>query len=359
MAEVQLQNVEKHYLKRRNALREVNLSIKDREFTVLLGPSGCGKSTLLRVIAGLEKVSGGEIRIDQKRVNDVPPAERDIAMVFQDYALYPHMTVKENLSFGLRMRGADRETIETQVKMAAELLELKDLLARKPSQLSGGQRQRVAIGRAIVRHPKVFLFDEPLSNLDAQLRTQTRAELADLHKRVEATTIYVTHDQVEAMTLADRIVVLSQGRIRQIGTPQEIYHSPADKFVAGFVGYPSMNLIDGELRGGEFEFEGAKLRLTNPPAIAGKVTMGIRPEFTTVVENSNEAGDLEGRLTLIEFVGNEENSFVRVGRSLFAIRSSGQFLADRLDAGDKVKLSLDPHRIQWFEPGEEGKRILV
>src|SRR5437868_1798232 len=242
MADVALRNVVKHY-DEVEAVRGVSLSIPDKEFIVLVGPSGCGKSTTLRMIAGLEEVSSGDILIGGEVVNDVPPRDRDIAMVFQNYALYPHMTVFENMSFGLKLRRVPKPEIRARVEKAAKILDIMDLLGRRPKQLSGGQRQRVAMGRAIVRNPKVFLFDEPLSNLDAKLRVQMRTEIKRVHQQVKTTTVYVTHDQVEAMTLADRVVVMNDGRIDQVGTPHQLYHNPRTRFVAGFIGSPAMNFI--------------------------------------------------------------------------------------------------------------------
>ncbi len=242
MAEVSLRKVVKHY-DETPAVRGIDLEIADKEFIVLVGPSGCGKSTTLRMIAGLEDITDGEIRIDGELVNDTPPKDRNIAMVFQNYALYPHMSVYENMSFALRLKKVSKTEIKTQVENAAQILEITELLQRKPKQLSGGQRQRVAMGRAIVRNPKVFLFDEPLSNLDAKLRVQMRTEIKRVHQKVRTTTVYVTHDQVEAMTLADRVVVMNGGIIEQVGTPTEVYHHPATKFVAGFIGSPAMNFM--------------------------------------------------------------------------------------------------------------------
>src|SRR5262244_2764401 len=246
MADVALRNVVKRF-DEVEAVRNISLDIPDNEFVVLVGPSGCGKSTTLRMIAGLEEATAGEILIGGDVVNDVPPKDRDIAMVFQNYALYPHMTVFENMSFGLRLRRTPKAEIRARVEQAAKILDITDLLGRRPKQLSGGQRQRVAMGRAIVRNPKVFLFDEPLSNLDAKLRVQMRTEIKRVHQKVKTTTVYVTHDQVEAMTLADRVVVMNYGRIEQIGTPQELYHQPRTRFVAGFIGSPAMNFVPCQL----------------------------------------------------------------------------------------------------------------
>ncbi|MBR0839845.1 sn-glycerol-3-phosphate ABC transporter ATP-binding protein UgpC [Bradyrhizobium liaoningense] len=292
MADVALRKVVKRY-DDVEAVRGIDLDIADHEFIVLVGPSGCGKSTTLRMIAGLEDISDGDIMIGGDIVNDVPPKDRDIAMVFQNYALYPHMTVAENMSFGLRLKHYPKAEIKARVTEAARLLDITDLIDRKPKQLSGGQRQRVAMGRAIVRNPKVFLFDEPLSNLDAKLRVQMRIEIKKVHQKVRTTTVYVTHDQVEAMTLADRVVVMNKGRIEQIGTPNELYHKPATRFVAGFIGSPAMNFIPCRLEdaGGTLQ-----IRLTDriafalPPARAArynalprtdKLLLGIRPEHLT------------------------------------------------------------------------------
>src|SRR5574342_761532 len=267
MAQVVLKDLVKRF-DEVTAVRDVNLQIKDKEFIVLVGPSGCGKSTTLRMIAGLEEISSGEIYIGERLVNDLPPKDRDIAMVFQNYALYPHMTVYDNMAFGLKMRKFPRAEIDTRVREAAQMLGIQELLSRKPRQLSGGQRQRVAAGRAIVRHPQVFLFDEPLSNLDAKLRVQMRVELKRLHERLETTAIYVTHDQVEAMTLGDRVVVMKDGLIQQVGEPLELYGRPANKFVAGFIGSPAMNFVDvsiAESNGGVWAESGG-IRIKVPAA---------------------------------------------------------------------------------------------
>src|SRR5262245_27076989 len=274
------------------AVREVNLTIKDQEFMVLVGPSGCGKSTTLRMIAGLEEISSGEIFIGERLVNDLPPKDRDIAMVFQNYALYPHMTVYDNMAFGLKMRKFPKPEIDKRVREAAQMLGIQDLLSRKPRQLSGGQRQRVAVGRAIVRHPQVFLFDEPLSNLDAKLRVQMRVELKRLHERLETTAIYVTHDQVEAMTLGTRVVVMKDGYVQQVGEPLELYGKPANKFVAGFIGSPAMNFVDVTVSDGWAQAEG--LRIKVPAGFASripsgkKLTLGVRPEALRVANGVDD-----------------------------------------------------------------------
>lgn len=293
MAEVVLKNVFKSYEKTQ-VIQDVSLTVADKEFVVMVGPSGCGKSTILRMIAGLESISGGTIQIEDRVVNQVPPKDRDIAMVFQNYALYPHMSVYENMAFGLKMRNTPKAEIDEKVKEAARILDLEHLLQRKPKQLSGGQRQRVALGRAIVRNPKVFLMDEPLSNLDAKLRVQMRTEIAGLHKRLNATTIYVTHDQVEAMTMGDRIVILNKGKIQQMDTPLKVYHEPANMFVAGFVGH--MNFLTGVMDDSGLRLgDGTALPL--PENLQGKAgelqgrgaVMGLRPEHI-LPENASEAG---------------------------------------------------------------------
>jgi multiple sugar transport system ATP-binding protein len=318
MAEVKLRKVVKRF-DEVEAVRGVDLDIADHEFVVLVGPSGCGKSTTLRMIAGLEDISDGEILIGGDVVNDVPPKDRDIAMVFQNYALYPHMTVSQNMSFGLRLKRYPKAEIKKRVDEAARILDIAELLGRKPKQLSGGQRQRVAMGRAIVRNPKVFLFDEPLSNLDAKLRVAMRTEIKKVHQQVRTTTVYVTHDQVEAMTLADRVVVMNNGSIEQVGTPQQLYHAPATRFVAGFIGSPAMNFIPCRLE----ELAGAlNIRLTEslafpvPEAKAaryrsrsanGSVLLGLRPEHITEAHGHLEPGAVpfEARLDVTEPMGME------------------------------------------------------
>ena len=318
MAGVTLRNVVKRYGDV-EAVRGINLDIADEEFVVLVGPSGCGKSTTLRMIAGLEDISGGDIAIDGDVVNDVPPKDRDIAMVFQNYALYPHMTVAENMSFGLRLKRYPKAEIKARVDEAARILDISELLERKPKALSGGQRQRVAMGRAIVRNPKVFLFDEPLSNLDAKLRVQMRTEIKKVHLKVRTTTVYVTHDQVEAMTLADRVVVMNNGRIEQIGPPNELYHHPRTRFVAGFIGSPAMNFVPVKLEqasGGLNLLVNGSIVLPVPASrterykpLAGKegLVLGLRPEHITETSPTMEPGVAPFDITLdvIEPMGNE------------------------------------------------------
>ena len=299
MAEVILKNVTKVYEGGQVAAKDINIEVKDKEFVVLVGPSGCGKSTTLRMIAGLEEITEGELFIDGKKVNDVSPKDRDIAMVFQNYALYPHMSVYENMAFGLKLRKFDKEEIKERVNEAAMILGLEDYLDRKPKALSGGQRQRVAVGRAIVRKPKVFLFDEPLSNLDAKLRVQMRTEISKLHQSLGATMIYVTHDQTEAMTMGDRIVIMKDGVVNQIDTPLKLYNKPANRFVAGFIGSPAMNFIKGKIENGStviFKSSGGDLKLDLPADISEnlrkfvnkEVWMGIRPEDIYDVASSGK-----------------------------------------------------------------------
>ena len=325
MAEVLLKNICKIYDEGVKAVNDVNIEIKDKEFVVLVGPSGCGKSTTLRMVAGLEDISSGELYIDGKLVNDVPPKDRDIAMVFQNYALYPHMTVYDNMAFGLKIRKFPKEEIDARVREAAKILDIEELLDRKPKALSGGQRQRVAVGRAIVRKPKVFLFDEPLSNLDAKLRVQMRAEISGLHNRLQATMIYVTHDQVEALTMADKIVVMKLGVIQQIGGPLELYNNPDNKFVAGFIGSPPMNFMvcDVEVEGEDVYINEGDFRLKVTPtqakllkAYAGKkVTFGIRPEDVSHSESAVANATIDGIVSVVEPLGSETHVFVSTAKN--------------------------------------------
>ncbi|SPJ24148.1 Maltose/maltodextrin import ATP-binding protein MalK [Palleronia abyssalis] len=331
MAEVRLENVTKSFGKL-TVIPDISLTVPDKSFTVLVGPSGCGKSTLLRLIAGLERPTSGTIRIGGDDVTDDEPSKRGISMVFQSYALYPHMSVARNIDFGLRISNMPTEEREKRLAEAARILALEDYLDRKPSELSGGQRQRVAIGRSIVRNPKVFLFDEPLSNLDAALRTQMRVELAELHHSIDSTMIYVTHDQVEAMTLADQIVVMNKGRIEQIGSPMDLYDTPASVFVAGFIGSPKMNLLPGKALG--------------RPDIA---TVGIRPEDLEVTEN--DGWDTKARV--VETLGSDTIAYVRVEDvGEMTVRLPGHI---RLKDGDRLKLRADPERQHHFD--EDGRRI--
>ncbi len=324
MAEVTLKGVVKYY-DDTLAVRGVDLEIADEEFVVLVGPSGCGKSTLLRMIAGLEDISGGDILIDGAVVNDRSPKDRDIAMVFQNYALYPHMTVRENMAFGLRQRKYPNGEIASRVEDAAKILGISDLLERRPRQLSGGQRQRVAMGRAIVRHPKVYLFDEPLSNLDAQLRVQMRTEIKKLRREVRATTVYVTHDQIEALTLADRVVVMNGGRIEQVGAPHDLYHAPQTRFVAAFIGSPTMNFLPVRLEDRE---EALVARLPDGLAFAlpedrrarysphlgkAKLELGIRPEHVTPAAGATGAAEFDAMIDVTEPMGSETLVYFQLG----------------------------------------------
>ena len=298
-------------------LHGVDIRIPDGSFTVLVGPSGCGKSTLLRMIAGLENISGGEIAIGERVVNMVPPKERDIAMVFQNYALYPHMTVRDNMAFSLTLAKTDKREVDQRVGEAAAILGLKDLLDRYPRQLSGGQRQRVAMGRAIVRKPQVFLFDEPLSNLDAKLRVAMRAEIKELHQRLKTTSIYVTHDQIEAMTMADQIVVMHDGRVEQIGAPLELYDRPANRFVAGFIGSPAMNFIEGTVQGGALAAGSIRLPLPShaPKTEGARLVFGIRPEHLDLADDGVEA-----EVVVVEPTGSETQLVARMaGQDVIAV----------------------------------------
>ncbi|HET9687486.1 MAG TPA: sn-glycerol-3-phosphate ABC transporter ATP-binding protein UgpC [Pseudolabrys sp.] len=334
----------------------VDISIRDGEFVVLVGPSGCGKSTLLRMIAGLENITAGEIRIGERIVNNVPPKERDVAMVFQNYALYPHMTVAANMAFSMKLRGAPKKEIDERVSRAAAILGLSQLLERYPRQLSGGQRQRVAMGRAIVRDPQVFLFDEPLSNLDAKLRVQMRTEIKELHQRLKTTTIYVTHDQIEAMTMADKIVVMHDGRVEQIGAPLELYDRPDNLFVAGFIGSPAMNMIKGRIRvNGSASFEnssGVRFVLgASPTGSDGRpIVYGVRPEHFLL---SDDGADAE--VQVVEPTGSELQVVAKLGGDdvIAVFRERHQF-----KPGDKIRLKPDPRLIHLFDE-TTGKRLNI
>ena len=333
----------------------LSLDIDDGEFVVLLGPSGCGKTTTLRMIAGLEQVSGGDILIDGARVNDLPPQKRDVAMVFQSYALYPHMTVAENIAYPLRVRKLPDAEIQKQVRQTTAMLEIESLLARRPRDLSGGERQRVALARAIVRHPKAFLMDEPLSNLDAKLRLQMRAELKRLQQELATTTVYVTHDQAEAMTLGHRVAVMHKGRLQQFDTPLEIYHRPANRFVAEFVGSPSMNFIDGEIDRASriFTVDDGGLRLIDIPTVNhGPATLGIRPENIQISTTPRD-GWLGATVYVTELMGSETYVFVELGNQRIIARAAGDF---RADTGSKVWVNFDLPKAHWFDR-ELGRRI--
>jgi len=361
MARVLLRGLNKKY-DEVHAVRDVNLEIRDREFVVLVGPSGCGKTTTLRMVAGLEEITSGEIRIDERVVNDLPPMDRDIAMVFQNYALYPHMSVYDNMAFGLKMRKFGREEIEKRVRQAAEILGIQALLERRPRQLSGGQRQRVALGRAIVRHPRVFLFDEPLSNLDATLRVQMRMELKRLHHRLETTAIYVTHDQVEAMTLGDRVVVMKDGLVQQVGEPLELYARPTNRFVASFIGSPAMNFAEVAVAesDGALWAEAAGLRIKIPskkqailqPYAGRHVVLGVRPEALRVASGADPAEyAFDTAVEVVEPLGNEILLDVRAGAHAMVARVDP---ATRVKVHEKVRLAFDPERLHFFDPGSEA-----
>ncbi|HZE62133.1 MAG TPA: sn-glycerol-3-phosphate ABC transporter ATP-binding protein UgpC [Burkholderiales bacterium] len=364
MAQVNLHKVVKHY-DETPAVRGIDLDIADKEFVVLVGPSGCGKTTTLRMIAGLEDITGGEIRIGGDVVNDMPPKDRDIAMVFQNYALYPHMTVHENMSFGLRLKKVPRDEIDRRVGSVADILGIRELLARKPKQLSGGQRQRVAMGRAIVRHPKVFLFDEPLSNLDAKLRVHMRTEIKKVHQKVRTTTVYVTHDQVEAMTLADRVVVMNGGRIEQVGSPNDLYHSPATQFVAGFIGSPAMNMVScgleetaGALRvriNADTAFPVPAERTARYRAYAGKpnLVFGLRPEHVTELRSPVAPGQCPFEITVdvIEPLGIETLVFFSLNGIETCARTNP--LAN-LQPGKRAQLMADLRYMHLMD-GESGR----
>jgi ABC-type sugar transport system ATPase subunit len=358
MAEVKLTNVEKRYDNDTFAVKGINFSANDGEFVVLVGPSGCGKSTTLRMVAGLEEVTGGEIAIDGQRVNDREPKDRDVAMVFQNYALYPHMTVFENMAFPLKMRKVPKSDIKQQVEKAAELLSISHHLNKKPKELSGGERQRVAVGRAIVRKPKVFLFDEPLSNLDAALRTQMRAELKRLQRRLGATMLYVTHDQIEAMTMGDRIVVMNKGLVEQFGTPSEVYNSPASVFVARFLGTPPMNIIEGEVSGGTFNSAG--LRMPAPDSLSGKAFMGIRPEAVDRVGGAGAV--IEGKAILVEPIGSVTHVYIESpaasgGTFVASIpHEVGESVSQNFTLGENIKFTIPERSVHFFD-GATGRRV--
>ncbi len=346
MGSITLRQVEKTYgqgAKSNKVIHGVHAEITDGEFIVIVGPSGCGKSTLLRMVAGLEEITAGDIFIGERRVNDLEPAARDIAMVFQNYALYPHMTVYENMAYGLKIAKVPKEEIERRVQKAAGILELGELLQRTPRQLSGGQRQRVAMGRAIVRQPQVFLFDEPLSNLDAKLRAQTRLEIQKLHRELGVTSLFVTHDQVEAMTLAQRMIVMNAGRIEQIGTPDQVYGQPASTFVAGFIGSPPMNLLAGHAQGRQFEAGGVRLDLPADAPRQGPLQMGIRPEHIKPAAD----GTWQMKVEVLEMLGAERLIYGHIGTAPFTLRMESTDVAPR--AGDTVRLHVPPEHLHWFD----------
>lgn len=361
MSFIEIKNVTKSY-GAVQVLHGVDLNIMDKEFVVLVGPSGCGKSTLLRMIAGLEAISGGDVLIDGERINDVSPQKRDLAMVFQSYALYPHMTVEENMGFSLSLRGVRKDQIRKDVGDAARILHLEDYLERLPKNLSGGQRQRVAMGRAIVRHPRAFLFDEPLSNLDAKLRTHMRAEIRQLHQALSATSVYVTHDQIEAMTLADRIVVMNAGRIEQVGTPIDLFDKPMTKFVAGFIGAPTMNFFDGCV---EIDPEGRPYITFGPdnapvilPAImsdqAGcEINVGIRPQHLQVNKSTDGGQAITATIDLVEQTGCETNLLLTVADQPFTVQTKERM---NVVPGDHVNLEPKTHSLHIFDQ-KTGQRL--
>ena len=349
MARVSLTNVTKRW-GNFTGVDCANLDIADREFMVFLGPSGCGKTTTMRMIAGLEDPTEGEIHIGERMVNNLEPKDRDIAMVFQSYGLYPNMTVYENIRFPLKVRKVDPSTHEDRVNRAAEMVELGDLLHRRPKELSGGQRQRVALARAVVREPTVFLMDEPLSNLDAKLRVSTRAQLKNLQHELQTTTVYVTHDQIEAMTLADRVVVMNEGKFQQVGTPTDIYDRPQNTFVAGFIGSPAMNLVSGDLQGGVFTAEGIKIKgLTK--AHSGAVTLGFRAEDAEVCEPGK--GDVSSPVYTVELLGDATMVTVRAGEAMLSVRTHKEY---RAEIGENVGFKV-PSQICHLFDAQSGERI--
>jgi multiple sugar transport system ATP-binding protein len=402
MADVRFDHVSKRYGENAYVIRDLNLEILDHEFLVLVGPSGCGKSTALRMIAGLEEITEGDLYIGGKRVNDIAAKDRDIAMVFQNYALYPHMNVFDNMAFSLRLKGTPREEIDRRVGSAADMLGLREYLARKPRALSGGQRQRVALGRALVRNPKVFLLDEPLSNLDAKLRVQTRTEISRLHQTTGTTFVYVTHDQVEAMTMGDRIAVLNAGIIQQLGTPQELYDTPANLFVAGFIGSPSMDFFDGRLKkdgsGATVTIgtgtDTSMLHLTGQAAeqLQGQATsdgravvVGIRPEDFSLADGDTpgaDGGTMMGKVDVVEFLGNEQLIYVRLPGTILpeSVRAAKEALGAEdtdggvatataamatarlgatahVEPGSQIRLAVDTGKLHLFDPATTSRFV--
>jgi multiple sugar transport system ATP-binding protein len=348
MAEIQLKNLGKRW-GAFVGVHKFDLTIADKEFLVLLGPSGCGKTTTMRMIAGLEDATEGDIIIDGIRVNDLEPKDRDVAMVFQSYALYPNMNVYENIRFPLKVRGIDPKTHDERVKRASAMVELDEFLHRKPAELSGGQRQRVALARAVVREPNVFLMDEPLSNLDAKLRVSTRAQIKNLSHELAVTTIYVTHDQIEAMTLADRVVIMKAGIVQQVGTPVEIYDNPANAFVASFIGNPAMNLMDGEIKGGKFAANGVEI--SGLAAADSQVTLGFRAEDASLAELGK--GEINAPVYSLELLGDATMVSVRIGGALVQVKADKTF---RTEIGDQVSIHVPKDHCHLFEK-ETGARI--
>jgi len=378
MADVRFENVYKRYGDNPPVITDLNLEIHDQEFLVLVGPSGCGKSTALRMIAGLEDISEGDLYIGPRRVNDVAPKDRDIAMVFQNYALYPHMNVYDNMAFSLKLRHMSKEDIDQRVKRAAGMLGISDYLARKPKELSGGQRQRVALGRALVREPQVFLMDEPLSNLDAKLRVQTRAEIAKVHQSVKVTTIYVTHDQIEAMTMGDRIAVLNAGIIQQLGTPQELYDHPSNLFVAGFIGSPAMNFFNARLvsqgdgtaevhigQGADLNripltTQVARALATESSADGRDVIVGIRPEDMPVAD-PGDTGVISGQVEIVEHLGNEQLIYIRTVGAMVPEHAESAGTTARISpdvhvsTGQRITLRPDTTKMHIFDPSTTNR----
>ena len=368
MADITIKNLKKVYDGAENAtIENANIEIKDKEFIVLVGPSGCGKSTLLRMIAGLEEITDGELQIAGERMNELSPKDRDIAMVFQNYALYPHMTVYDNMAFGLKLRKTPKDVIKHKVEHAAKILDITHLLDRRPKDMSGGQRQRVAIGRSIVRDPKVFLFDEPLSNLDAKLRVQMRAEIKKLHKQLDATIVYVTHDQIEAMTMGDRIVVLKDGEVMQFDTPMNLFNNPQNKFVAGFIGSPSMNFLPGEIiMEKETTFKSKDLKFAVPedlrpslkPFVGKNVIFGFRPEYIydkAVEKNKRLSESMEIEVEALEPIGSETFVYFHfVGNPdyQFCFRSDSGLI---YKIGDKITIGVDINRLRFFDVTDESR----
>jgi multiple sugar transport system ATP-binding protein len=361
MATLSFKNIDKVYENGVQAVFDFNLEVKDKEFIVFVGPSGCGKSTTLRMVAGLEEITRGELFIDDNKVNNVAPKDRNIAMVFQSYALYPHMTVYDNMAFGLKLRKMPKDQIDEKVQKAADILGLTAYLDRKPKALSGGQRQRVALGRAIVRDAKVFLMDEPLSNLDAKLRVQMRAEIIKLHDRIETTTIYVTHDQIEAMTMASRIVVMKDGYIQQVGAPKDIYDNPNNVFVGGFIGTPPMNFIEGKVVGDKFIGEGAevkipkaKLDILKKNNIEDKpVILGVRPEDIhddNLVKETYKDAKVKLKVDVAELLGAETNIYAKLGNADLVAKVDAR--AD-IHIGDELEVAFDMNKVHFFDPETE------
>ena len=348
MSFLELKNITKIYPNGTKAVDETSLNVEDGEFVVFVGPSGCGKSTLLRMIAGLEDITSGDISLDGKVINNIDPSERDVAMVFQNYALYPHMSVYNNMAYGLKNRGISKEDITTKVNDAAELLEIDQLLSRKPSMLSGGQRQRVAMGRAIVRNPKIFLFDEPLSNLDAKLRNQMRLEIKKLQRQMDVTSVFVTHDQTEAMTLGDRIVVINNGIVEQVGTPKDIYSKPNTKFVAEFIGSPQMNLFNCKIENGNAKIGDVHINLENSINIQD-ASIGVRPDDIQV----NQNGKFETKANLVEYLGSDMIIYSSIGNQDFSCKLSSKI---DVKAGDNFKFDILSPSVHIFD-NTTNKRV--